>query len=278
VRELRDNPASSSRRAFTLLEVMLALALSTVVIASAMGILSLVTRAQAIHTSDIHQSVRIAQAQQFFRDTFVRLVAGVPLVPPEDDTAALLEQALAGADGENPQEEEPSQSSFDALVSDMLGGGLAAQLLEGDGIQFDVMFEIYFDNTVDGWPVPVLECVVTEPPVPEASPFLNQQLGVLDQLGFVRSQLRLEPDGNGLYSMYYIPTDPIGEPYSVLDNLEWARFYVLPDKDAIEWVEIHAAYLEEDFPAAVRIVLFTADGQEIDWLFEIQAIVPEHSF
>ena len=256
---------------------MLALALSTVVIASAMGVLSLVTKSQAIHTGDIHQSVRVAQAQQFFRDTFVRLVAGVPLLPPEDDAAALLEGAIAaeGADSELPADDDAPASNFDSLVSEMLGGGMASELLHDGDVQLDVMFEIYFDSEVEGWAVPVLECVVTEPPVPEGNPHLNRQLSVLDQLGFVRCQLRLEPDIRGRYSMYYIPLDPIGEPYSVIDDLEWARFYVLPDKDSLEWVEVHAAYLAEDFPAAVRVVLFTADGKEIDWLFEVQTIIPE---
>lgn len=261
------------RRGFTLIEVLLALFLATFVVAAAMGVLGLVTQSQKQHTGDIHQSVRIAQTQQFFRDMFVRLVAGVPLVPEADDPAALLEQASGEGDAD---EETPEQgSSFDALLNNLLDGGLASQLLEDGELNINVMFEIYFDPEVQGWPVPVLECVVTDPPIPESDPFFEAQLGVLDQLGFVRSVLRLEPQGDGLYALVFIPTDPVGEPYVVLENLSWMRFYVLPERDAPEWTEVHAAYLEEDFPPAVRVVLFMADGQEIDWMFEVQAIVPE---
>ena len=78
-------PTCARRRAFTLIEVMLALVLASFVISAALGMLALVANAQKVHAGDIQRTVRLTQAQSFFRDSFVRLVAGVPLAPPEED-------------------------------------------------------------------------------------------------------------------------------------------------------------------------------------------------
>jgi len=86
-RSRKHNP----NRAFTLIEVMLALVLASIVVSTALGVLALVAATQSRNTGDIDETVRLAISQQFFRDTFVRLVAGVPLVQP--DETALLEGA-----------------------------------------------------------------------------------------------------------------------------------------------------------------------------------------
>jgi len=268
-RSRKHNP----NRAFTLIEVMLALVLASIVVSTALGVLALVAATQSRNTGDIDETVRLAISQQFFRDTFVRLVAGVPLVQP--DETALLE----GANGvQNPTDEDEPQAeegNFESLFDNLIGGGIAAELLSDEAFEFDIMFEVYLDNAVEGWPTPVLECVVTESAVPERRNAFEPELGVLDRLGFARSQLRLEPNGRGSYNLLFLPIDPVGETYTVMRNLEWCEIWVLPSSDSIEWTQVHAAYLEEDFPVAVRIVLWTENGQEVDWLFETQAIIPE---
>ena len=264
-----DRPnRARARRAFTLLEVMLALILASIVVGAAMSVLSLVLAAQRTHADDVGAVVDRAQAQQFFRDAFVRLVAGVPLVeaPP-------VPVATDQAD-ENDEDDTDAPSGFDAIVEQLAAGGIAGTLLADEDTDFDIMFEMYLDTAVQGWPVPVLECVLTDPPTLEGDSFAGVERTVLDELGFVRSLIRLVPNVNGLYDLMFEPIDPYGLPIPIVRDLEWASFYALPGRDAVEWTEVHAAYLDEDFPAAIRVVLFYPNGDEIDWLFEVQSLVP----
>ena len=161
------------------------------------------------------------------------------------------------------------------MFNNLLDGGMASQLLAQDGAQIEIMFEIYLDTSAQPWPTPVLECVITDPPSLGRESNFAPDDTVLDQLGFVRCQIRLEPQRDGLYSLVFIPLDPVGEAATIIEDLEWASFHVLPSKDQMEWVDVYAAYLKEDFPAAIRVVLFMENDREIDWLFEVQSIVPE---
>ncbi len=255
-------------RAFTLLEVMLSLVLASIVVAAAMSVFSLVFAAQRTHADDVTAVVDRAQAQQFFRDAFVRLVAGVPLV---DAPPVPISNSQTSEDDENGNEE---LTGFDAIAEQLAAGGIAGTLLADESTDFDIMFEMYLDTSVPGWPVPVLECVLTDPPTLEGDSFAGVERTVLDELGLVRSLIRLAPNVNGLYDLMFEPIDPYGLPVPIVRDLEWASFYALPGRDAVEWTEVHAAYLDEDFPAAIRVVLFYPDGTEIDWLFEVQALVP----
>lgn len=275
MRIARTNRRSTARPGFTLIEVMLALVLAAFVVVAAMGVLSLAVRAQATHAGDIARSVRIAQAQSFFRDSFVRLVAGVPLVEESEDEATPTDEEANGDEAEAIEDEQDEPGNFEQLLDDLLEGDMASQLLAENAEQLDAMFEIYLDDTAPGWPLPVLECVVTDPPnLARDTAFITGR-SVLDELGFVRGRVTLEPQRDGLYTLVYVPLDPIGETVAIIRDLEWASFHVLPSKNDMGWVELYAAYLQEDFPAAIRVVLFTPDGREIDWLFEVQSVVPE---
>lgn len=274
------------RRAFTLIEVMLALVLASFVISAALGMLALVANAQKVHAGDITRTIRLTQAQSFFRDSFVRLVAGMPLAPPQESVPGQGEENEQDETDEEETPEDPpdesqpdeddEESRFDEMLNNLLDGGMASQLLADEATQLDVMFEIYLDTSADPWPTPVMECVITDPPSLGRESNFAPDATVLDQLGFVRCEIRLEPQPNDeLYTLYYVPLDPIGEAVPIIRDLEWASFHVLPSRDQMEWVDVYAAYLQEDFPAAIRIVMFLDDGREIDWLFEVQSIVPE---
>lgn len=261
---------------------MLALVLAAIVVSSAMGVMTLVVRAQTTHAGDISRTVRLAQAQGFFRDTFVRLVAGVPLAPPPEEQAGGDDQQDVDGDDESASTDDaeapsPIESTLDQLSEGGTGGrgGIISQLLAEGDAPLEVMFEIYLDTGAPGWPTPVMECVVTDPPSLGRESAFAPAATVLDELGFVRSEIRLEPQRDGLYTLLYVPLDPVGKPVPILRDLAWASFHVLPSRDENEWVDVYAAYLQEDFPAAVRVVLFTDGGREIDWLFEVQSIVPE---
>jgi len=276
-----DPAARARRRAFTLIETMLALVLAAIVVSSAIGVMTLVVNAHAAHGGGISRTVRLAQAQGFFRDTFVRLVAGVPLAPPPDEQADGDEEPAGEDDQQQDADDEqtrsPIESTLDQLARGGTGGrgGIISQLLAENDEPLGVMFEVYLDTSAPGWPTPVMECVVTDPPSLGRESAFAPETTVLDELGFVRSEIRLVPQRDGLYTLMYVPLDPIGEPVPILRDLQWASFHALPSRDENEWVDVHAAYLQEDFPAAVRVVLFTDDGREIDWLFEVQSIVPE---
>ena len=100
----------------------------------------------------------------------------------------------------------------------------------------------------------------------------------------VRGAFALEPLGKG-YSLVWRPLDTTEDAFTLIDDVQLCVWEVLPKLTEEEdsgsptasnpkrWTDEHAAYLLRDFPLAVRLRLETRSGVQINWVFEVTAVI-----
>jgi type II secretory pathway pseudopilin PulG len=71
--------------------------------------------------------------------------------------------------------------------------------------------------------------------------------------------------GQRLWSLVWQPLDPPGEPTLLIDDLEFAEFTAL---DGAGMHALYESYYIEEFPWAIRVVLWTIGGARADWMLE----------
>lgn len=308
----RARPSRPARAGFTLMEIMLALALSMLVVLGVFGLTGMLQISEQRQAARYVVTLDRATAQMVLRSAFRRLFAAEPLPQPtggsdEDgdgpqggtgDTAEAVEgeeseeaaQALAEAEAEAQEAEDArgarseDRSDIAGLIRSLMGDSeMAQQLLEGLAKDEPPHFELYVPESPDLAPgMPRLELVVTESPVPmlplidggEAVPVIRG----LDPL--YRGAIEFAPEAGGapLAVMQWRPIEPAGRPVVLVRGVQHAVFSVLPKaKKGTAWEELWAAYLEEDFPVAVRVELWMEDGGYLDWLFDTEVLQPEPS-
>ncbi|MFG0258589.1 MAG: prepilin-type N-terminal cleavage/methylation domain-containing protein [Phycisphaerales bacterium JB043] len=71
--------------------------------------------------------------------------------------------------------------------------------------------------------------------------------------------------GQRLWSLVWQPLDPPGEPVLLIDDLEFAELTAL---DGGGLHGLYESYYTEEFPWAIRVVLWTIGGARADWMLE----------
>lgn len=294
-----------STRAFTILELLTALALAAIVVSSILGILRFLAVADRAGAARLDSTIDLSIAQRALSRAMQTLVAAPP--PVEIPPPPPVEDPLAeGAEGE---EALPEADALDhaAFIQDIIAtAGIDPASLTGDSalaglvnLELDsaepMMFELYFAESESGAGLPTLELVMLEPPImappdQELDDAFHQGVAETLDLGDEEAQTQsfedqYAPTYRGAFEVVeyeagwafqYTPITPPDRPVVLVPHVRLVEMYVLPRKgQGYEegWKDLFAAQQLLQFPVAVRIVLQTADGQQVDWVFETAIMV-----
>lgn len=274
-----------SRSGFTVLELTVALMLSSIVVLSAVGVMGMVARSDRVTGNYVRDAANLGQTQFIVRRALQNLVAAKPLPPPDDanDPNAVLDDRPA--DEQSGEDEPPSP--MDALF-----GGLddtlpieAAMPDTSKPPNFELYFEqVLYPPTGEEIYLPRLEVVTSIWPVPRPeipiSQIDNPEVRRLELAARIRGTIRgvfellYLSDG---FALAYTPIEPPGQPTILGRGFVDVMWEILPkDADASGWQQIGAAYLEDQYPTAVRLRLRSSSGATADWLFETIVLTEGH--
>lgn len=281
---MRSSPPITplSRRGFTVVELMLALILGAMIVASATAVFGLVGAAEKRLSASFDDASQLAIAQRVLRRSTSSLIAA----KPQDDQATkgtakarvkdeqINETSEESAPKDERAEEEASDHLRDAIV-DATGDKALADALTSAAQEDRVWFELYYDTTSPDLQQ-ALEVVVLESPVPqsrEIEPAEDEPS--LARFMPVRGVFETLAVGDA-FVLQWRPIDPPGPPTLLLENLERVEWWVLPRaRHGREWVDVWAAYLQEDYPVALRLLVWTRNGTHADWLFDTGVTTPD---
>ena len=287
----------SARPAFTVMELVVALSLTSVVVLGAFGILGLLRSADSVTRSATTDAVELAFAQGVIRNAMSNLRAARPIPADENDPSASTSDA---AESEIPDE---LRERIDRMTQGQLaqsGSGVDPRLgrmLATADLSEPPYFELWYEE-IDGATLPRLRVVVSSAPDRFArGAALSDRLTRAERrrqlaerwAGKIRGVFELLWGGERGWILAWTPEDPPGEPRALIDgvvSLRWEA--LLPPLDETGqplgirdraglpavWEEVHAAYLQRDFPDAVRLILETESGVRVDWLFETGVTAP----
>ena len=264
------------RAAFTIVELLLALMLASLVLASMVGVVRVLLMADTVSADRVDQQTDLAVAQNLIRRVMVSLAAAEPLDPAEG-AKLLREQAQPAADSQDV-----------ALgLSPMAPPDIAP------------MFDLYYQELEDGTAAPALECVIIDPPGaldPNAARFTladfrtvakgsTREGALLSRriVQSVRGRFELVPiaeaDSDNIgWALAWTGVDPPSAPFVLLRGVVGLEWTVLPiSEKQVKWLSVLSAKLAQDFPLSVRLVVWLDDGRQLDWMFEteMQALRPE---
>ncbi len=281
-------------RAFTVIEVMLALALSSIVVVAAISLY------QVLQVSDRTSQARFEHAADLaVTQITLRKIMNTLLAAPAEPANRMSQPAgepEPGQDGEEPEPTEDERAE-DGEEGEDERAPIEAVPPAGAPAMFDLWWEEYEDER--GRPVllPVLELVVTEPPVALRSAaekideaqlddvdesLAEEALRRTDRLAeSVRGRLECLAAEDG-WRLYWRPIDPPARPFMLASgiashpdggpDLVWQ---VLSRNDKVEaWESAWTATLRTEFPLAVRLSFVNEQGRLIDWMFETHVTAP----
>lgn len=286
-------------RAFTVIELMLALVLAAVVIAAAMGMYKILSASERVSEARFEQAADLAVTQMTLRRIMNTLVCapaepanGASDPPPNDETENADDQDDAAqeedADAQDTDEDQAKEEEAEPEVA-----------ASGAQIMFSLlMVDTEFDRQT--MTLPVIELVVSEPPVELRTP--NEQIDEQDihktneadteevlrranrLAESVRGVLEVVPWIDG-WRLQWRPIDPPAEPFPLVSNIAPGEdgapnmmWEVLSrnDKDTADpWKGVWAAKIHAEFPQAVRLRFVTTNNEYTDWLFETHDSVQE---
>ncbi len=300
-------PRTTSRRAFTIIELMMALATAGVVVAGALGLFVFLYNAEARMSKSAPQQIDTIIAHTAIMRTMGTLAAGVPLTPPNDEL-----------DQDDEPDADPSEIDLEELDlgDQQLEDQLAA--LFGDSVPDETFeqaaalafapppaqFELFYDDRNTAELFQTLEVSLSVSPLSRTRSLLYEE--PTDQFdseidrdfeeslrGVVRGAFEITELHNGFALQWAWLDEPDLEPrilikklrniyWQVLVQIDTDELSALPiDTDELtvppskEWREVHAAYLAKDFPLACRLQIELEDGTFIDWMFETAVSIPE---
>lgn len=274
-------PDATSRRGFTVLELTIALALSSLVLFSAVGITAMIARTDRVTSRYMNDSANLSQTQFIVRRAMQNLVAARPLPPPPEEG----ELAPEGEDGEPAARtpDPPADGGTQSVLDSIFGGvddSLPVQAAIPDTSKppnFELYYErVLFPPTGEVIFLPRLEVVTSIWPVPRrdiplsqiGDPEVRRQELASRIRGTIRGVFELLYLEDG-FALVYTPIEPAGDPFIMGRGFEDVMWEIMPkDAEAGGWQQVGAAYLEEQYPDAVRLRLRTATGTTADWLFE----------
>lgn len=285
-----------NRRAFTLIEVMLALILAGIVVTAAMGVLGMLTSRDARLDEQLDRAVEASVAQTIIRRAMGTLASAAAIDPTDEELApeqggtetqagdpdAPIDDLESALDTAEPAEPVDEDSALSNTMEAMLSGDedAMAAALRDEPPYFEIYYDTERDDGLQG--APTLSLVLQESPAPP-SPTSAAGRGELTTLdlalaaGPVRGvfDLVLLQDGPALT---WIPLEaPAGydEMEVLIRGVTFLAWTALPPgRSDGGWQDVYAAYLKDDFPRAVRLEVLTEDGRFYDWLFETTVADP----
>ena len=264
---------------FTLLEMVLAIGLSSLVVLGSMSVLGMLYRSENRLARIAEDTTDLAVTQEVVRRTMQSLVAGTPLTDEEQD---ILDSEEGGEDKELDPESPEDVAELISQATGLVEGAEddEASLLEEMNnprfIDTRTHFELHYVASTVGL-LPRLEVVVFDapiapPPIYDESDPLGALSMLLQDAAIVRGAFELTPLHDG-WALQWIPYEPWAPATTLVRDLEYIEWQVLPrQSESPEWQSLHAAYLAEDFPVAVRLIIWTANGSRVDWLFRTEVI------
>ncbi|MEC9373321.1 MAG: prepilin-type N-terminal cleavage/methylation domain-containing protein [Planctomycetota bacterium] len=277
------------RHGFTLLEVMLATLLSSLVLAAALGLFQTIQETDERLATRYESVAEMSKVHAVLRRAMQSLVAA-----PEQDAEAegFIEDdraANALADGQASQrtnegiqegleEERDRERGRDNEEEDEDPTGigirrgaasehatfrgrnrfdLGALEASDDKVDIDRDLEIAPDGT-EPWR---LEVVLTQSPFMDEAGRGGPVRGAFDRVY-----------SRGAWRFQWTPLDPPGDPRILAEDLVAVWWAVLLKQG---WVDAHVANLDEEYPRAVRLVLWSRSGVRNDWMFEPATIIGE---
>ncbi|MHC4976002.1 MAG: prepilin-type N-terminal cleavage/methylation domain-containing protein [Planctomycetota bacterium] len=231
---------TTSRRAFTLLELLLSIALAGIILPTLFGLVTHLQRTDQALALKYKGMSTLSNTQDVMRRAMQSLVA------------APTPNVIFGQD-------ELSRSDDT--------GTTKSRANEGKTLRLHLRM-IDPDDEYDAEdPRPRrLEVVLMAPPMAE----LNWQgapiRGAFEL--YPRINLGETPGaqvGQRIWSLVWQPLEPAGEPVLLMDDLEFAEIMAL---DGGGLHTIYESYYSEEFPWAIRVVLWTIGGARADWMLE----------
>lgn len=277
-----SRPTTTSRPGFTVLELTIALALSSLVLFSAIGVTAMIARTDRVTSRYMNDSANLSQTQFTVRRAMQNLVAARPLPPPAEEGELTEEGAEGEPEARTP--DAPAVGNDTQSVLDSIFGGVDDSLPVQAAIpdtskppNFELYFEqVLFPPTGEVIFLPRLEVVTSIWPVPRRDIPLSQ----MDDPDLRRQELasRIRGTIRGVFELLYLedgfalvytPIEPTGESFVLGRGFEDVMWEVMPkEAEAGGWQQVGAAYLEDQYPDAVRLRLRTSTGTTADWLFE----------
>lgn len=262
-------PTSARRRAFTVMELVLALVLAAIVALAGMGVLGMMSSADGRLSKGFDDASDLAAAQMMLRRSTSLLLAAAPLKRSPTapaPTAPAPDENEEAAEGDRAEEGDAPDNADSKDPLDEAGESEADQ---------EPHFDLYYSNE-SGSPsqgaLQSLEVVLVESPFgPQDSS--NSREG-LERFLPVRGVFEAISQGDEL-SLIWTPIDPPGPSHTIIKHLVAFEWWVLPrHKNGRDWTDIAAASLDEDYPVALRLLLWTAQGTHADWLFDLSVHKP----
>ncbi|TVQ61543.1 MAG: type II secretion system protein [Phycisphaerales bacterium] len=260
----------SRRRAFTVLEVMVASALASIVLIAALALFGFMDRSNARQQQRFENLGELAILHQTVRRAMQTLVAE-PTPPGQRSAAA----GTAPGDPAAQDDAETDEDDADVqarLERDADEGGDANGVREVDARgrriarQPRFLLQPQIDGVADAGAPRRLEVVLLAQPAPGPEP----------ETPTIRGAFEIVPQVRGL-GILWRPINPPGDPVLLASDLHAVRWSALArasvesryDPDSGAWrLDAAGGYIAE-FPKAVRLEVVTRAGDEFDWLFEL---------
>lgn len=278
----------ATRPGFTAAELLLALALSVVVSGAAISLIGTVTRADSVAQKRFEGEAELQGLYRAVRNLSRSVAArrlpdssaGGPQ-PSESDLAPIiaeLREKMTNA-GQPFTEESLRQQAYDQARANLAQKAASA----GDEREtLEPRFDLRLDASGYGGAVPVLEAVVTEPPVPPAWSPESVRDRMFEAAPVVRGVIEgvraadFEKDG---WNIQWRQVEPPAEPIVIARRVKGWEWTVLPRKkhakDSQQWAEVASAWYGQDFPRALRMRVLMMTGAAADWLFDIPRPIAE---
>jgi hypothetical protein len=283
------------------LELVFAIALTGLVLGAAFGVFGMLRATDEVTREASSDAVSLAFAQAVIRNAMSDLQAATPISAEEAESLGLTDDPAAeGLAGVPPELRERIESMTAGQLegaSEGVDERLGRMVATAD-MSEPPFFELWYEE-VEGVTLPRLRVVVSTPPNEFRRGGASRDLFDDERSrrralaarwsGKIRGVFELRWAGRRGWSLVWRPEEPAGEPVALIDGLRALRWEVLlppldedgepvplserADAPAV-WEEVHAAYLQRDFPDAVRLIMETRVGTRIDWLFETSVLTP----
>ena len=250
------------RRGFTLLELLLAMVIGSIVLAGGYTLVGIVSRMDARFSDRLDTTMRLA----FVQRTLARATHSIVAAPEGYDpleAARLASEERSQA--ELYEELQDREAFFEALRlenAEETPESLArrrdvepapARVRMGH-LSDDTEWEYRGEDAALG--VRRLELLLAR------APFGDQARGEPVRGAF--DLVPVESTEGDRWRLQWTPIAPAGKPTVLLDRLTLAE-WMLTDSEGR--FDDYAAYVASDLPWALRTTLWTEDGQKVDWMF-----------
>lgn|GEM_PF-4666846 len=270
-------------RGFTLLELLLAMAIGSLVLAGGFVIVQMAERMDDRFADRLETSNQLSYVQRTLARSLHSIVAAPEGFEPREAALAAVRTAerierlrQREENGDESRDRDPSrvQNPDENPAEAAPGpGGLDARG-EPDVEPAPPRFRMGHVDRRGAWedrdPEQAaagdrrLELLLTRPPLGDA-PLGAPVRGALELVYTPRPA----PDGDeDRWRLQWTPLRPAGRPTILLENLVLAEWSVTDSQGQFDRFE---AYEADDLPWAFRIILWTDSGAKVDWMFDLGA-------